>query len=197
MTRKFALLVVQILALGIAAACSQSAGVSQQRSSPQAVIASATPDQDTVNYVALVHNYWIQYKSAEGDLDHISGVSAGPFGDGDAAKACFGLPSPRLPRDIELVNPPTCGRLSAAVLAGHENFRRDLESTPAPAKFAADGRLFRSELPKAIADLEAMISAASTGSKEAVAQATLAYVQDMMPTVTGALNDVDPSFVHN
>jgi hypothetical protein len=42
-----------------------------------------------------------------------------------------------------------------------------------------------------------MISAANTGSEDAVLQATIAYVNDMMPTVTDALDDVDPSVVHN
>jgi hypothetical protein len=163
----------------------------------QAVTGSPTPDSLARSYVALVHNYWIQYKTAEGDLDHISGISTGPFGDADMAKVCFGLPSPSLPQDVKLVNPLTCGRLSVAILAVHESFLRDLESATTPAKFATDDRAFRSQLPKAIADVKAMISAASTGSKEAVFEATTAYVSDMMPTVTDALNDVDPSVVHN
>jgi hypothetical protein len=166
-------------------------------SPPQAVVASPTQDSVARSYVALVHNYWIQYKTAEGDIDHVSGIGTGPFSDGDAAKACFGLPSPSLPQDVKLVDPPICGRLSAAMLAVHEKFLLDLESTPAPAKFAADDRALRSQLPKAIADVKAIIDAANTGSKEAVLLATTAYVNDMIPTVTDALNDIDPLVVHN
>jgi hypothetical protein len=162
-----------------------------------AVAASPTQDSVTRTYLALVHDYWIQYKTAEGDFDHISGISTGPFSDRDAAKACLGLPSPSLPQDVKLVNPLTCGHLSAAMLAVHENFLRALESTQVPAKFAADDRAFRSQLPKAIADLKAMIAAANTRSKEAVLLATTAYVDDMIPTVTDALNDVEPSVLHN
>ncbi len=173
--------------------CSSAGGSSPTK----AVAASPTPDSLARNYVALVHNYWIQYKTAEGDLDHISGTNTGPFGDGDAARACFGLQSPSLPQDVKLVDPPTCGRLSVAMLAAHEKFLRDLESTPAPVKFAADDRAFRSQLPKAVADVKAMIFASSTGSKDAVLNATKAYVGDMIPVVTSTLDDVDPSVVHN
>ena len=82
------------------------------------------------------------------------------------------------------------------MLAVHQKFLRDLDSTPPPSKFAADDRAFRAQLPKAIADVEAMISAADTGSKDAVMQATTTYVNDMIPVVTGALDDIDPSTVH-
>jgi hypothetical protein len=42
-----------------------------------------------------------------------------------------------------------------------------------------------------------MISAAETESKDAVLQATQVYVDDMIPTVTAALDDVDPSVLHD
>lgn len=38
---------------------------------------------------------------------------------------------------------------------------------------------------------------ADTGSKDAVLQATTAYVNDTIPTVTDALDAVDPSVVHD
>ena len=41
-----------------------------------------------------------------------------------------------------------------------------------------------------------MIAADDTGSKDAVMQATTVYVNDMIPVVTGALDDIDPSTVH-
>ncbi len=83
------------------------------------------------------------------------------------------------------------------MIAVHQKFLSDLDSTPPPPKFAADDRAFRSQLPKAIGDMKAIISAADTGSQEAVLQATTVYVDDMIPVVTNALDDVDPSVVHN
>jgi hypothetical protein len=42
-----------------------------------------------------------------------------------------------------------------------------------------------------------MISVAASGSKDAVLQASTTYVDDMIPIVTDALDNVDPSVVHN
>jgi hypothetical protein len=83
------------------------------------------------------------------------------------------------------------------MVAAHRKFLSDLDTTRPPPKFATDDQTFRSQLPKAIADLEAMISAANTGSKDSGLQATAAYVNDMIPTVTDSLDGVDPSVVHN
>jgi hypothetical protein len=44
--------------------------------------------------------------------------------------------------------------------------------------------------------VKAMISAATSWNKAAVFKATSAYVGDMIPTVTGALDDVDPLVAH-
>jgi hypothetical protein len=169
----------------------------QPSSSSETIAASPSPDLVTKNYVALVHNYWIQYKTAEGDLDHISGTSNAPFGTQDAAQACFGLASPTLPQDVALVNPQTCGKLSMAMVAVHEKFLSDLNATPVPPQFAAADHAFRTQLPKAIADVNAMISASATGSKQDVLDATAAYVSTMIPIVTDALNLVDPEVLHN
>jgi hypothetical protein len=163
----------------------------------QAVVASPTPDSATRAYVALVHSYWMEYKTAEGDLVDVSGTYSGPFSSQDAARACFGLPSTTMPQDIGLVDPQICGQLSAAMLAVHEKFLSDLNSTPAPQKFAADDQVFRSQLPQAIAFMNTMISAAATGSKQSVFDATALYVQAMVPKVTDALDHVDPSLLHN
>jgi hypothetical protein len=95
-----------------------------------------------------------------------------------------------------LIDPPNCRERAAAILTNQEKFLSDLDSTPAPPKFAADDHAFRSQLPKAITDLKALISAADTGSKDAVLQAATAYNHDMYPIVTDALNDVDPSVAH-
>ena len=170
---------------------------SQAGSSPQATPASPSPDLATKNYVALVHNYWIEYKTAEGDLDHISGTNNDPFGTQDAARACFGLLSPLEAQDVQEVDPSTCGRLATAMVAVHEKFLGDLNATPAPPKFAAADQALRSQLPKAIVDIQAMISASATGDKLAVVDEPPAYVSAMMPIVTDALNLVDPAVLHN
>lgn len=78
-----------------------------------------------------------------------------------------------------------------------EKFLADLGVTPPPPRFAADDQAFRSQLPKAIADLKALVSVAKTGNKGAVLQATATYVDAMIPTVTKALDEVDPSVAHN
>jgi hypothetical protein len=153
--------------------CSSASGGSPK----QAAVGSPKPDSATRAYVALISNYWSDYKTAEGN----------------GAQACFGGFS----NDVRLVNPPICRTRAAAMIAVHQKFLGDLDSTPPPPKFAADDRAFRSQLPKAIGDMKAIISAADTGSQEAVLQATTVYVDDMIPVVTSALDDVDPSVVHN
>jgi hypothetical protein len=55
--------------------------------------------------------------------------------------------------DISLVDPKTCGTLAAAMVAVHEKFLNDLNTTPAPHKFAADDQAFKTQLPKAIVDV--------------------------------------------
>jgi hypothetical protein len=185
-------LIVSAVTTVVAAGCLVACGSPET----QAVVTSPTPDSTTRNYVALVHNYWIAYKTAEGDLDHISGTSNVPFGPQDAARACAGLPSPTMSGDLDLVDAPTCGKLAEAMVAVHEKFLSDLNMTPPPPKFASDDQALRSQLPKAIADMKAMISATATGNKNAIVDATWSYVRDMQPTVTSALNHVDPSFIH-
>ena len=58
---------------------------------------------------------------------------------------------------------------------------------------ATTERELRIQLPKAIADVKAMIVAATDGNKEAVIQNMTAYVNDMVPRVLNALDDIDPS----
>jgi hypothetical protein len=173
MLRLLKLLVVFSVLGALMVGCSSASGGSPR----QAAVASPTPDVATRAYVALISNYWSDYKTAEGN----------------GAQVCFGGFS----NDVQLVNPPTCRTRAMAMLAVHQKFLSDLDTTAPPPEFAADDRAFRSQLPKAIDDMKAIISAADTGSKEAVFQATSAYVDDMIPIVTNALDDVDPSVVHN
>jgi hypothetical protein len=173
MQRPLKLLVVFSILGALMLGCSSGSGGSPK----QAAVASPTPDIATRAYVALISNYWSDYRTAEGN---------GP-------QVCFGGSS----NDVQLVNPPICRMRVVAMLAVHQKFLSDLDTTPAPPKLAADDRAFRSQLPKAIDDMKAIIAAADTGSKEAVFEATNAYVDDMIPIVTNALDDVDPSVVHN
>lgn len=137
-------------------------------SSTQTVIVSPTPDSGTRNYIALVHDYYDQYVTARG-----RGYSY-----------CVVTP----------IDPPKCRERAIAMVAVHEKFLKDLDSTPAPPKFVAEDRAIRSQLPRAIADLKAMIAAVEAGNESALSRAASAYIQDMIPTVTHALHTIDPSW---
>jgi hypothetical protein len=155
-------------------------------SSPtQAVVTSPTPDTVTRNYVNLVRHFWNDILAA----DEVSGGNV-------AARTCLGKASASSPTNMQLIDPPTCRDRIVAVLAAEQKFLNDLDTTPAPAEFAADDQAFRSRLPKAIADLKTLIAAADTGSKDAVLQASMVFVSDMFPAVGDALDHVDPSVVH-
>jgi hypothetical protein len=116
----------------------------QSSASTQGVSATPTPDAVIRTYVALIHNYWIQYKAAEHDP---IGNATGQFDPADAARACYGLHDPAT-QDVQYIDPPICRERSAAMVAVHEKFLSDLTSTPAPPKFAADDHAFRSQLPR-------------------------------------------------
>jgi hypothetical protein len=156
-------------------------------SSPtQAVVTSPTPDTVTRNYVNLVRNFWSDILAADE-------ASSGNV----AARTCLGKASAGSPTNMQLIDPPTCRDRIIAVLGAEQKFLSDLDTTPAPPQFAADDQAFRSQLPKAITDLKALISAADTGSKDAVLHASMVFVNDMLPIVGDALDHVDPSVVHN
>jgi hypothetical protein len=110
-------------------------------------IASPTPDSVATRYVALVRDYWNRYVDARGN----------------GGLVCY---------DPKYVDPAMCRQRAAAVLAVHEKFLGDLDTPPPPPKFAADDQIFRSQLPKAIADVKAMISAADSNDPDAVLRAT-------------------------
>jgi hypothetical protein len=163
-------------------------GCSSANLSSPANVTSASPTSDaaTRNYVALVHNFWIQEQAADGASN---GANA-------AARVCLGKQPPDAPSNVQLIDPPMCRERGVAILANQEEFLTDLSSTPAPSQFSADDQAFRIQIPKAIVHLKALISASETGSKEAVLAAATAYNNDMFPAVTDALNDVDPSVAH-
>src|SRR4029077_20698150 len=118
----------------LASACGSTA--------PAARAASPTPHSLAPNYVALIHNYWIEEQAAD-EASNRSNI---------AAKVCLGMDPPGTPANMQLIDPPVCRERAVAILANQEKFLRDLDSTPAPPKFAADDRAFRTQLPKAIVD---------------------------------------------
>jgi hypothetical protein len=176
--------VLGALLVGILGACGSS--------SPQAVATSPTlatsptPDAVTLNYVALVHNYWTGWQAADGVSNGIN----------QAAIVCLGAGTATTPQNMKIVDPAKCRARMVVLLALHKKFLKDLDSTPPPPRFAADDQVFRSQLPKVIADTMRIIAAADTRSKEAVAQASGTYASDVHASLLGAMDDVEPSVVH-
>ena len=158
-------------------------------SSSPTTAAAASPTADSVNrnFVALVRGCWIQVQTA----DQVSN------GSNVAALVCLGKTSRDATSKLQLVDAAKCRERAVAILAVQKKFLSDLDTTPPAAKFAAEQQTFQSQIPKAINDVNAMISAADSGSNDAVLEATSVYVNDMIPAVTDALDTVDPSEVHN
>ena len=77
-----------------------------------------------------------------------------------------------------------------------QKFLTDLDTTRAPAKFAGDDANFRHQVPTAIGDLTAAVNAALANNSAVFTDDINAYVNDMVPTVTGSLDHVDPSITH-
>lgn len=165
------------VAVGLLLACGAS-GQSGQRAG------STSPDQRTQHYVALVHGYWIAYKVAEGDVPTFARVC---WGGGISASA---------EHDPTTVDPAACRGIADAIIPPHEAFVKALGSTPAPAKFSRDDGVFRAQLPMAISDLTAMASAGAVGNRISVIEYMTNYYNDMIPKVTSALDDVDPTVWH-
>jgi len=76
------------------------------------------------------------------------------------------------------------------MIAVWERFLKDLSSAPIAPKFMADVAIVRSQLPKGIDDLRAMVAAATAGDRSAMQKAAERYVGDMVPTVTDPLGDI-------
>jgi hypothetical protein len=110
--------------------------------------------------------------------------------EGNAAAVCLGTGT-----GTQGINPPLCRVRAVAMLAVQEKFLSDLEVTPPPAKFAADDRVFRAQLPKTVVDLKAMISAAGAGNQQGILDASNAFLDDM-GLVLGALTHINPSVEH-
>ncbi len=94
---------------------------------------SPTPDAATQRYVALIEGYW-------------DGIQAADVVQGNtnvAARTCLGNASPTAKTDISLIDPKVCAERANALVAVHQKFLSDLDTTPAPARFAADDHVFR------------------------------------------------------
>jgi hypothetical protein len=174
------LLISFLIAGALTVGCSGGTGGSPA----QAAVKSPTPNPATQRYVALVHNYWMQYKDAEGNVPRF-------------LRVCWGELSPNAPNDTRVVDPVICGEIAAAILPPHEQFLSNLDATQAPPRFAGEDQTFRAQLPKAIADVKAMEAAAAAGDPSGVIDRMTAYADDMIPRVTSALDGVDPSVVHD
>ncbi|HEX2681606.1 MAG TPA: hypothetical protein VHQ03_09970 [Candidatus Dormibacteraeota bacterium] len=155
--------------------CSAIIGSSIACGSTGAHSVSSPAADPSSRYVGLVHNYWIQYKKAEGDIPSF-------------ADEC-GYYSTK-------VQPSVCRPRIAAILPVHEKFLADLDVTPAPAQFAADDQAFRTQLPIAIAHLRATIVAADAGNAQSVSAEVEAYVETMVHLFPN-LDHVDPSITHD
>lgn len=139
---------------------------------------SVSPGADAAaRYVVLVHNYWIQYKKAEGDIPSL-------------VRVCGYYSA------LSDVQPPVCRSRIAAMLPPHEKFLAALDATPAPPQFAADDQAFRIQLPLAIAHLKATMAAAEAVNTQQVSYEVEAYVEAMTPLFSH-LDHVDPSIPHN
>jgi hypothetical protein len=172
-------------ALVISAAAVALTGCGTSSTPPAAAHTSPSTDAATQKYVALAHEYWTEYKTAQRDQKTF-------------VKVCWGLIgiSITAPNDPNLVEPQTCKEISSALAVADEAFLSELNSTPPPARFAADDQVFRTQIPKAISAAQAMVSAASAGKRQAVIDAMTSYIDAMYPPVTDALDDVDPFTPH-
>src|SRR5579864_581041 len=153
---------IPLLAFAAVTGCSAQSAAPAPPSSPTPVaVLSPTPDSATRAYVAMVHNFWIQEQAAD----------VASSGSNLAAKVCLGKDPPGGPTRLDLVEPARCGQIAVALLAVHETFLCDLSTTPESAQFAADDQVFRTQIPKTISELNALVGVARGGKSKAVLQA--------------------------
>jgi len=134
------------------------------------VSTSPTPDAVTRAYVTLIRQYWIDLIAA----------------DGNAPTVCLYGP----------IDSVQCKARAEAQLAVQQKFLSDLETIRVPPQFTQPNAVLLQNVPIAISDLKAMVAAAATGDKSALTHATAIYVGEMEPTITDALDAIDPSVLH-
>jgi hypothetical protein len=174
--------VVMISASALLAACGQSASAPPSSLTTQPS-ASGSVDPMTRAYVSLIHDWWNRYKAAENDPVVV-------------LQACFPRGSSGTSHDPNLVDSARCAAFASAILPIDEQFLADLDRTPAPSQFSDQDQVFRVQFPKVIADLGSMLAAARADNRPAVIQYMSSYLNDMMPKVTDALDQVDPAVAH-
>jgi len=166
------------------AACGNTTG--QRAAASPSPVSSPTPDAVTQKYVALIRSYWDETQAAD-IVVNSSNV---------AARVCLGNAARYAATDLALVDPAMCRERAIALETVQERFLVELASTPAPQRFAADDGVFRAQVPKAISHLKAMIAACATANNQTIHDATTAFVADLIPAVTDAMDDVDPATRH-
>ena len=124
-------------------------------------VTTAAPSPDSL--VTLVHSYHDEYVAARGDGYDYCVVT------------------------MDALN---CHDRGVAMIAVWERFLKDLSTTPVAPKFVTDVATIRSQLPKGVDDLRAMVAAAEAGDKTAMQNEANKYVGDMVPTVTDPLGDI-------
>src|SRR4029077_1651053 len=82
--------IIGALVVGLASACGST--------TPPVGATSPTPDSLARNYVALIHNYWMQEQAAD-ETSNRSNI---------AAKVCLGIDPPGTPTNLQLIDPPAC-----------------------------------------------------------------------------------------
>lgn len=171
---------VMISASALLGACGQSSAPPSLSSQPSA---SESIDPVTRAYVSLVQDWWNRHKAAAETPPNIVEACSGRGGNASA-------------HDPNLVDSAQCAARASAILPIDEQFLADLDRTPAPPQFSEQDGVFRIQLPKVIADVRSMLGAATAGNRPAVIQYFLAYGADILPKVTDALDQVDPSVAH-
>jgi hypothetical protein len=129
----------------------------------QSATASPAPDAAKA-YTTLIHGYYARYESAKGDAYDFCVVGT------DTAK---------------------CYDRGVLMISVWQNLLQDLDTTPAPPKFAADDATIRKQLPKAIDDLTTMVAAAKVADQSGMVSAANLYIGDLVPGATDALHDID------
>lgn len=128
----------------------------------------------TQRYVELVNGFW---------SDHVTATSG-------AQTVCIGA-------DVgtSTLNPALCKERGTAMLEVQQRFADALAATVAPARFAnADGAI-RDAMTLTLADLQAMVAAATAGNPQAMRQSGLKYVSDMQPMLA-AFDQISPGVQH-
>ena len=143
---------------------------------------AAAPNLSTAGYIAMVRAYWTDIQAADGVANGVNVAAAACLGGGAG--------------DAAAVDPVTCRERAVAILAAQQKFRTALGAVSPPRRFATEDAVLRIQVPRAISAIRSLIDACATGDHQLVLQAAGAYVDVMVPTVTDALDQVDPTVRH-